>query len=53
MIGVDEHVWRHTRPRDQGESYVTVIKTATVEELPDAVAVMDPFYVAPAGGSSW
>jgi transposase len=94
VIGVDEHVWRHTR---RGDKYVTVIidltgiragtgparlldmvegrskqafktwlseredswrdavevvamdgftgfKTATVEELPDAVAVMDPFY---------
>ncbi|XAS77230.1 ISL3 family transposase [Dermatophilaceae bacterium Sec6.4] len=94
-IGVDEHVWRHTR---RGEKYVTVIidltpvragtgpsrlldmvpgrskqafkawlaarpqawrdgveivamdgftgfKTAAVEELPDAVAVMDPFHV--------
>ena len=95
VIGVDEHVWRHTR---RGEKYVTVIidltpirdgtgparlldmvqgrskaafktwlaarpkpwrdavevvamdgftgfKTATAEELPDAVAVMDPFYI--------
>ena len=95
VIGVDEHVWRHTR---QGDRYVTVIidltpvreksgpsrlldmiegrskavfkqwlaarpqhwrdgvevvamdgftgfKTATAEELPDAVAVMDPFHV--------
>jgi len=94
VIGVDEHVWRHTR---RGDKYVTVIidltpvragtgparlldmidgrskqvfkqwladrdetwrkqvdvvamdgftgfKTATAEELPDAVAVMDPFY---------
>ncbi len=94
-IGVDEHVWRHTR---RGDKYVTVIidltgpragkgparlldmvegrsksvfktwlaerdqvwrdavevvamdgftgfKTATTEELPDAVAVMDPFHV--------
>jgi len=94
VIGVDEHVWRHTR---RGDKYVTVIidltpirdgtgasrlldmvegrskqvfkqwlaeredswrdgvevvamdgftgfKTATTEELPDAVAVMDPFY---------
>ena len=94
-IGVDEHVWRHTR---KGDKYVTVIinltgprtgngparlldmvegrsksvfatwlaerdqawrdrvevvamdgftgfKTATSEELPDAVAVMDPFHV--------
>jgi hypothetical protein len=94
VIGVDEHVWRHTRC---GDKYVTVIigltpirdrtgpsrllamvegrskqafktwlaerpkpwrdglevvamdgftgfKTATTEELPDAVAVMDPFY---------
>ncbi len=94
VIGVDEHVWRHTR---RGDKYVTVIidltairdgtgparlldmvegrskqafqswladrpqawrdgvevvamdgftgfKTATSEELPDAVAVMDPFY---------
>ena len=93
VIGVDEHVWRHTR---RGDKYVTVIidltpvragtgparlldmvegrskqafktwlaerehpwrqgvevvamdgfsgfKTATTEELPDAVAVMDPF----------
>ena len=96
VIGVDEHVWRHTR---RGDKYVTVIidltpirdatgparlldmvpgrskqafktwlanrpapwrdslevvamdgftgfKTATTEELPDAVAVMDPFHVA-------
>jgi transposase len=25
VIGVDEHVWRHTRPGDQGDKYVTVI----------------------------
>lgn len=95
VIGVDEHVWRHTRP---GDKYVTVIidltlvrdgigparllgmvegrsksafktwladrsdawrdgvqvvvldgftgfKTAAAEEVPDAVAVMDPFHV--------
>jgi transposase len=95
VIGVDEHMWRHTR---HGDKYVTVItdltrirdgtgparlldmvegsskqafktwlaerpdawrnqvevvamdgftgfKTATAEELPDAVAVMDPFHV--------
>ena len=95
VIGVDEHVWRHTR---RGDKYVTVIidltairsgtgparlldmvegrskqvfktwlaewddawrawvevvamdgftgfKTATTEELPDAVTVMDPFHV--------
>jgi transposase len=95
VVGVDEHVWRHTR---RGDKYVTVVvdltavgagtgparlldmvqgrskqafktwlaarpqawrdrvevvamdgftgfKTATVEELPDAVAVMDPFHV--------
>ena len=95
VLGVDEHVWRHTR---RGDRYVTVIidltpirdntgparlldmvegrskqafktwlaarpdtwregvevvamdgfsgfKTATTEELPDAVAVMDPFHV--------
>lgn len=95
VIGVDEHVWRHTR---RGDKYVTVIidltavrdgtgparlldmvegrskqafqhwladrpqqwrdgvevvamdgfsgfKTAATEELPDAVAVMDPFHV--------
>ena len=95
VIGVDEHVWRHTR---RGDRYVTVIidltgirdgtgparlldmvegrskqvfktwlaeraeswrdavevvamdgftgfKTATSEELPDAIAVMDPFHV--------
>jgi transposase len=94
VLGVDEHVWRHTR---HGDKYVTVIidltpirdgtgpsrlldmvqgrskrafktwlaarstswreglevvamdgftgfKTATTEELPDATAVMDPFY---------
>jgi transposase len=94
VLGVDEHVWRHTR---RGDKYVTVIidltpvrdgtgparlldmvegrskqafktwlaeqpeawrdgvevvamdgftgfKTATTEELPDAVAVMDPFH---------
>jgi transposase len=95
VVGVDEHVWRHTR---RGDKYVTVIidltpirdgtgpsrlldmvegrskqafktwlagrpqawrdrievvamdgftgfKTATTEELPDAVPVMDPFHV--------
>jgi transposase len=100
VIGVDEHVWRHTR---RGDKYVTVIidltgirdgtgparlldmvsgrskqafktwlaerdqrwrdavevvamdgftgfKTATTEELPDAVAVMDPFHVVHLGG---
>ena len=102
VIGVDEHVWRHTR---RGEKYVTVIidltpirdgtgpsrlldmvegrskqafktwlaereqawragveavamdgftgfKTATSEELPDAVAVMDPFHVARLAGDA-
>ncbi len=100
VIGVAEHVWRHTR---RGDKYVTVIidltgirdgtgparlldmvsgrskqafktwlaerdqrwrdavevvamdgftgfKTATTEELPDAVAVMDPFHVVHLGG---
>ncbi|KQO01665.1 transposase [Arthrobacter sp. Leaf234] len=99
-IGVDEHVWRHTR---RGDKYVTVIidltpiraktgparlldmvegrskqvfkqwladrpqawrdgvevvaidgftgfKTATTEELPDAVPVMDPFHVVRLAG---
>jgi transposase len=102
VIGVDEHVWRHTR---RGDRYVTVIidltgirdrsgparlldmvegrskqvfktwlgarpeewragvevvamdgftgfKTATTEELPDAVAVMDPFHVVRLGGDA-
>jgi transposase len=102
VIGVDEHVWRHTR---RGEKYVTVIidltgpragtgparlldmvegrskqvfkqwlaerdqtwrdrlevvamdgftgfKTATAEELPDAVAVMDPFHVVRLAGDA-
>ena len=102
VIGVDEHVWRHTR---KGDKYVTVIidltsirdgtgparlldmvegrskqafktwltdrpqawrdavevvamdgftgfKTATVEELPDAVAVMDPFHVVRLAGQA-
>jgi len=102
VIGVDEHVWRHTR---RGDKYVTVIidltgirdgtgparlldmvegrskqafktwltqrleawragvevvamdgftgfKTATTEELPDAVAVMDPFHVVRLGGDA-
>jgi transposase len=102
VIGVDEHVWRHTR---RGDKYVTVIidltgihdgtgparlldmvegrskqafktwladqeeswrdavevvamdgftgfKTATAEELPDAVAVMDPFHVVRLGGEA-
>ena len=101
-IGVDEHVWRHTR---KGDKYVTVIidltgprtgngparlldmvegrsksvfktwlserdqawrdavevvamdgftgfKTATTEELPDAVAVMDPFHVVRLAGDA-
>ena len=101
-IGVDEHVWRHTR---HGDKYVTVIidltpirdgtgparlldmvegrskqafknwlserpeawrdaievvamdgftgfKTATTEELPDAVAVMDPFHVVRLAGDA-
>jgi transposase len=101
-IGVDEHVWRHTRP---GDKYVTVIidltairagtgparlldmvegrsksvfktwladqseafrdgvevvamdgftgfKTAAAEELPDAVAVMDPFHVVKLAGDA-
>ncbi len=101
-IGVDEHVWRHTR---RGDKYVTVIidltgprtgagparlldmvegrsksvfktwlaerdqawrdsvevvamdgftgfKTATTEELPDAVAVMDPFQVVRLAGDA-
>jgi transposase len=102
VIGVDEHVWRHTR---RGDKYVTVIidltsirdgtgpsrlldmvegrskqvfkqwlaerpqawrdqvevvamdgftgfKTAAAEELPDAVAVMDPFHVARLAGDA-
>jgi transposase len=101
-IGIDEHVWRHTR---RGDKYVTVIidltairagtgparlldmvegrskqafktwladrdqawrdgvevvamdgftgfKTATTEELPDAVAVMDPFHVVRLAGDA-
>jgi transposase len=102
VVGVDEHVWRHTR---RGDRYVTVIidltgnrdgtgsarlldmvegrskaafktwlterpqawrdgvevvamdgftgfKTATREELPDAVAVMDPFHVVRLAGDA-
>ena len=102
VIGVDEHVWRHTR---RGDKYVTVIidltpvqnktgparlldmvegrskrafktwladrprswrdavevvamdgftgfKTATTEEVPDAVAVMDPFHVVRLAGNA-
>jgi len=102
VIGVDEHVWRHTR---KGDKYVTVIidltgirdgsgparlldmvegrskrafqtwladrtkawrdgvevvamdgftgfKTATSEELPEAVAVMDPFHVVHLAGEA-
>ena len=102
VVGVDEHVWRHTR---KGEKYVTVIidltpirddtgparlldmvegrskaafktwlaerpqawrdavevvamdgftgfKTATAEELPCAVAVMDPFHVVRLAGDA-
>jgi transposase len=102
VIGIDEHVWRHTR---KGDKYVTVIidltairdgtgpsrlldmiegrskqafktwladrdeafrdavevvamdgftgfKTATTEELPDAVAVMDPFHVVRLAGDA-
>ncbi|MCP2180049.1 ISL3 family transposase [Prauserella alba] len=101
-IGVDEHVWRHTR---RGDKYVTVIidltairagtgparlldmiegrskqalktwlaecprswrerievvamagftgfKTAAAEELPDAVAIMDPFHVVRLAGDA-
>ena len=102
VLGVDEHVWRHTR---RGDKYVTVIidltpirdgtgparlldmvegrskqafktwlaarpqacrdrvevvamdgftgfKTATAEELPDAVTVMDPFHVVRLAGDA-
>ena len=102
VLGVDEHVWRHTR---RGDRYVTVIinltgvadgtgparlldmvegrskqaftrwladrpqewrdsvdvvamdgftgfKTATAEQLPDAVAVMDPFHVVRLAGDA-
>jgi transposase len=102
VVGVDEHVWRHTR---RGDKYVTVIidltpirsgtgpsrlldmveghskkafkswlagrpqawrdrievvamdgftgfKTATTEELPAAVPVMDPFHVVQLGGDA-
>jgi len=102
VIGVDEHVWRHTR---RGDKYVTVIidltairdrtgparlldmvegrskqafttwlaardqawrdqvevvamdgftgfKTATSEQLPEAVAVMDPFHVVRLAGDA-
>jgi transposase len=101
-VGVDEHLWRHTR---RGDKYVIVVidltgsregtgparlldmvegrskqavktwltqrvpswrdgvevvamdrstgfKTATSEELPDAVAVMDPFHVVRLGGDA-
>ncbi len=101
-VGVDEHVWRHTR---RGDKYVTVIidltgiregtgparlldmvevrskqafktwlperpqglhdavevvamdgftgfKTATTEELPDVVAVMDPFHIVRLAGDA-
>lgn len=102
VIGVDEHVWRHTR---RGDKYVTVVidltairdqsgparlldmvqgrskqafktwlnarpeqwrhkievitmdgftgfKTAAAEEVPDAVAVMDPFHVVRLAGDA-
>ena len=102
VLGVDEHVWRHTK---RGDKYVTVIidltpiragtgparlldmvegrskaafkawlserpatwrrgvevvamdgftgfKTATTEELPDAVAVMDPFHAVRLAGQA-
>lgn len=102
VVGVDEHVWRHTR---RGDKYVTVIidltpvrdktgparlldmvegrskralqtwladrpqpwrdgvevvamdgftgfKTAATEEVPDAVAVMDPFHVVRLAGDA-
>jgi transposase len=102
VLGVDEHVWRHTR---RGDKYVTVIidltavregtgparlldmvegrskqafqqwladrpqewrdgvevvamdgfsgfKTATTEELPEAVTVMDPFHVVRLAGNA-
>ncbi len=102
VVGVDEHVWRHTR---RGDKYVTVIidltpvrdrtgparlldmvegrskqafktwladrpdawrdavevvamdgftgfKTAAAEEVPDAVAVMDPFHVVRLAGDA-
>jgi transposase len=102
VLGVDEHVWRHTR---KGDKYVTVIidltpvregtgparlldmvegrskqvfktwlaerpeawrngievvamdgftgfKSAAAEEVPDAVAVMDPFHVVRLGGDA-
>jgi transposase len=102
VVGVDEHVWRHTR---RGDKYVTVIidltpvrdgtgparlldmvegrskrafkawlaqrdqawrdgvqvvamdgfsgfKTATTEELPDAVTVLDPFHVVRLAGDA-
>jgi len=102
VVGVDEHVWRHTR---RGDKYVTVIidltpvrdgngparlldmvegrskqvfktwlserdeawregievvamdgftgfKTATTEELPDVVTVMDPFHVTRLAGEA-
>ncbi|MGO4600384.1 ISL3 family transposase [Terrabacter sp. 2YAF2] len=102
VVGVDEHVWRHTR---RGDKYVTVVidltgirdgsgparlldmvagrskqafktwlndrpqswrdrvevvamdgftgfKTAATEELPDAVAVMDPFHVVRLAGDA-
>lgn len=105
VLGVDEHVWRHTRHPGDGDKYVTVIidltpirdgtgparlldmvegrskrafktwlagrpqawrdavevvamdgftgfKTATAEEVPDAVAVMDPFHVVRLAGDA-
>jgi transposase len=70
VVGVDEHVWRHTRRgafktwlserpqawRDGVEvvamDVFTGFKTATTEELPDAVAVMDPFHVVRLAGDA-
>ncbi len=51
VIGVDDHVWRHTR---RGDKYVTVVidLTPIVEELPAAVAVMDPFHVVRIGADA-
>ena len=53
VIEVDEHVWRYTREgRDAVEVLAmggfTGFKTATTEELVDAVALMDPLSHCPA-----
>lgn len=61
VLGVDEHVWQWlvARPKDWSKRIEVVamggftgFKTAAAEELPAAVAIMDPFHVIGLAGDA-